>query len=293
MKILVTGAAGFIGHHLANRLVELGHEVTALDNFYYSQKNLLDRRVKLVKGDIRNLELLKSLCQNQEIVFHLAALANIRESIANPDYCFSTNVLGTFNIMQALKGSRVKKIIFTSSREVYGDAESFPVKENSPLNPINLYGVTKVCGEHIINTLSREIGISRRILRLANVYGKEDSVPGRVIPSFMKAAGEEGEIIIQGGEQILDFVWIEDVLKILLESLNDKSERTINVGSGKGITIKELASEILYLFNNKTKIKTIAPPAQVVSKFIADIKAMRFIPLNLEDGLRKMIKNNL
>ncbi len=289
MKILVTGAGGFIGHHLANKLIELGHEVTAIDNFYYSQGNLLDRRVNLINGDIRNLELLISICRDQEIIFHLAALANIRESVANPDYCFSTNVLGTFNLLQAIKGSRVKKIIFTSSREVYGNAESFPVNEGHLLRPVNLYGVTKVCGEQIVDTLSKSFGVSRRIVRLANVYGKEDSVPGRVIPSFIRAAKEEGEITIYGGEQILDFVWIEDVIQVLLESLNDKSEKTINVGSGKGVSIKELASKIVHLFNNKTKINILDPPAQEVSKFIADITLMGFTPLDIDEGLRRII----
>lgn len=288
MKILITGGEGFIGHHLVGRLHE-NHQITVIDNNNTKPAEKKYSDVKYCFGDIREKETLNAVCYDQDIVFHLAALANIKKSKEDPDYCISTNIGGLLNLLEAVKENKIKKVIFTSSREVYGNQTIFPVKENSSLNPVNLYGNTKKIGEDLLKAYSEAYGFDFTILRLSNVYGKEDSVGGRVIPTFLKNAKSNSPIQINGGDQILDFVYVDNVVKMLEISIDNFSKKIYNVGTGKGTTIKELANLILKETQSKSKLEYLPSCTQEVDNYIASISNMPFKPKTLEEGIKNLL----
>lgn len=292
MKILVTGGLGFIGSHLVSRLLKENHEITILDNLNNAQDlkqfDFLDK-VKFVKGDVRDRELTAGLVKDQDIVFHLAALSNIRESIRLPEYCFSTNITGTFNILEACQAHNVRRMIFFSSREVYGNSKGKPFKEEDETNPINLYGLTKKVSEEICHHFKKK-GINTTIFRISNVYGEGDLVPGRVVPTFIKSCLQDKNLLINGGQQTIDFIYIDDVIDNLVLAIDDYSNSTINLGSGKETTIIELADKIISLSGSVSN-KIIQPKInQEVDRYCADISKMKNKPVvALEEGLKRVI----
>lgn len=240
-RILVTGGAGFIGSHLVNRLLSGGHDVIVVDNLCRgSLKNLPDDRDKLefVNGNIIDFYLMNGLVGVSDVVFHLASMSRVIPSIENPEKCFEDNVHGT-EVVARLCSKYKKKLVFSSSREVYGTAMYLPVDENHPLNPENPYGASKLCGEKIIVAYSKCYGLNYAIVRLANVYGEGDFQ--RIIPTFIERTTKNKSLIIYGGQQIIDFVHVSDIVNILLKASNYSENFTINAGSGKGITALDLS----------------------------------------------------
>jgi len=225
-----------------------------------------------------------------DTVYHLAAQSNVIGSSSDPDYSFSTNVIGTYNVLKYSKLKNVKRLIFASSREVYGNPRKTPVDENHITNPINIYGSTKLAGENLCKAFQNDIEIT--ILRIANAYGPGDK--GRVIPLFITNALRNKDLQLYGGQQVLDFIFIDDLTRILIKVANKKKYacKTINIGTGKGTTIEALAQMITNHTVSKSKI---------VVKKARDIEVMKFISksliisekfISLEGGLKRMIKWN-
>lgn len=240
-KVLVTGGAGFVGCHLVDRLLSEGQDVTVLDNL--SRGNLqnlpnVHDDLKFVRGDINDVDLISGLIEDSDVVFHLAALSRVMTSIKNPDKCFDDNVHGV-EVIARLCSKYHKKLVFSSSREVYGNALYTPVDEDHPLTPENPYGVSKLCGEKIIVTYSKCYSLKYSILRLANVYGYKDFQ--RVIPTFVEKTIKDQALVVFGGQQIIDFVHVNDVVDVLLKASNNNENITVNIGSGKGTTVLEIA----------------------------------------------------
>lgn len=281
MSILITGGAGFIGSHLVDFLIENTEEkITVLDNFSRGLRGNLktklhNPRLRIVEGEITNKDLLIRIINEGDIVFHLAAQASVLGSVKNESLTFSSNVIGTFRLLEAAKKIGVKSIVFTSSREVYGDADRIPVIENSQLKPKNPYGISKVIGEMYCKYYSNAHGIDIRVLRLANVYGKRDF--DRVIPLWINNVTEGKPIIIFGGDQIIDFIHVDTVVHCLwIAASKGKFDSPINIGSGVGIPIKFLANKIFELVSNKyCEINIVEKNNQEVSKFVADITKMK------------------
>jgi len=207
-RILITGGAGFIGSHLAERLVEEGYKVILLDNLLRSNiDNLSSIRdyLEFIKGDVRDYSLMEEIIKKADIVIHLAALSRVMPNIKNPELCFSINIQGT-EIVARLCAKYKKRIIFSSSREVYGTAKYLPVDEDYPLNPENPYGASKVAAESIIRAYSKSYGLNYAILRLTNVYGPRDF--DRVIPLFIEKSLKNENLEVFGKNKILDFIYI-------------------------------------------------------------------------------------
>jgi UDP-glucose 4-epimerase len=292
-NILITGGLGFIGRHLVTSLLDKGHNIIILDNLYHNQSPedfKWIHSVNFIKGDIRDLETVNNATKNIDIIFHLAALSNVRESIENPDYCYSTNVTGTYNILNSAVKNNVKKVIFSSSREVYGNQSILPVKEEAKLIPINIYGATKACAEHLCEIFKRNYGLNISIFRISNTYGPGDPGKSRVIPTFIRKIKNNEEIIVNGGDQIIDFIWIDDVIKFLVDSLDKYSNEKINIGSGKGTSLNDLLDLLIKLMNKNPKIKYNHKILQEVDSYIADISKSGINPLELEQGLKKLLK---
>jgi UDP-glucose 4-epimerase len=281
MHVLVTGGAGFIGSHLVRRLAsDRNISVTVLDNLHRGRlEDLADclEDIWFLEADIRDSRALREAMSGVDIVYHLAAQSSVMNSASDASYTLSTNVAGTSNVLQAAKFNKVKRVVFASSREVYGDPAHLPVHETAPLKPKNSYGASKATGETYCDIFG--VGLEAVILRLANVYGPGDR--DRVIPIFIESALEGRPLQLYGGDQILDFVWIGTVVEALMTAgFGDLIEGPLNIGSGKGTTISELAQRILDLTGSRSQVN-IAPSRQVeVSRFVADVsRAKRLIGL--------------
>lgn len=294
-SILVTGGAGFIGSHLVERLVEKGYNVIVVDNLLRGKienlSNVIDG-IEFVRSSITNYNRMKEIIKKSDIVFHLAAVSRVLPCIDHPELCFKCNIKGT-EIIARLCSKYRKKLIFASSREVYGTAEYLPVDENHPLSPENPYGASKVCGEKIIEAYAKCYGLTYVILRIANVYGSRDF--DRVIPIFIERALKKEDLIVYGGNQILDFIYIDDVTDALIKSIDLNDNNTLNIGSGTGITILNLARLICKFTNKDIQITIKSERKGEAGKFVADIKKAKEIlkwspKVSLEDGIMTMIR---
>jgi UDP-glucose 4-epimerase len=280
MQILVTGGAGFIGGNLVNRLVSMGAgNVLVLDNLHRGfSRDSLPATVEFRKVDIRDPDALADALRGREIVFHLAAQSNVMGAVADANYSFNTNVVGTYNVLQSAAAAGVKRLVFPSSREVYGDPRDIPVPESAPLRAKNAYGASKIAGE-VYCRLAAQQGLETVVLRLANVYGPGDR--DRVIPLFAAAAGAGLPITVFGRQKILDFVWIEVVVEALIRvAFGSYIRGPVNVGSGKGTTIFDLAHRVVDLSGIVSKIKVVEEREQEVGRFVADItRAKRLLKI--------------
>lgn len=280
MRILVTGGAGFIGGNLVSRLASVGAgDILVLDNLHrgYSRASL-PAAVEFRKTDIRDPEALADVLKGCEIVFHLAAQSNVMGAVADASYSFSTNVVGTYNVLGAAAAAGVKRLVFPSSREVYGDPCGIPVPETAALRAKNAYGASKIAGE-VYCRLAAQQGLETVVLRLANVYGPGDR--DRVIPLFAAAASAGLPITVFGGQKILDFVWIDVVVDALIRAAFGRYIRgPVNVGSGKGTAIVDLAQRMVALRRSVSKINVVEEREQEVGRFVADItRAKRLLKI--------------
>ncbi|MCC6004031.1 MAG: SDR family NAD(P)-dependent oxidoreductase [Thermofilum sp.] len=295
-RILVSGGAGFIGSHLTERLVEKGYDVIVLDNLSRGKVDNISRvmqTIDFIKGDIRDYELIDRLIKNVDAVIHLAALSRVQPSIENPELCFDINVKGT-EIIARICSKYNKKLIFASSREVYGIPKYLPVDEEHPLNPENPYGASKVAAESIIKVYSKCYGLEYIILRLANVYGPGDF--DRVIPIFIDKALKNEDLIIYGKDKILDFIYISDVVSAFIKAL-EMNERNLilNIGSGIGTKLIDLAKLIKNIISSNSRIIIKETRNGEVEEFIADISKIRSIlkwqpEIDLSNGIRYTIQ---
>lgn len=287
MKIGVTGGAGYIGSFLIKKLVEKGHEVVCIDNeivgdYKVFEKNGIDKKTSLVKGDIRDKETLIKTFENCDAVAHLAALSNLEICNEQPQEAISVNVFGTHQVMEAVKELGIKKAIFCSSASVYGEPIKIPVAEDSPLNALNLYGITKIAGEKIMNSYWLNDGIDTINLRFGNLYGVGLYTPWyAVIPKFIKQALDGEKMTIYGdGEASRDYVHIEDITSAIIKSITTKNigGETFNVG-GETITVNQVAKIILEETEQATGItsKTInlAPRLGETREFSYDLSKIR------------------
>jgi UDP-glucose 4-epimerase len=300
MRILITGGAGFIGSHLVDRLLAAEtqpsapmDEIIVFDNLRRGRRahlepHLAAGRVRLVEGDIRDETALGAALQGVEIVFHLAAQANVIGSEADRDYAFTTNVVGTYTLLKMAESAGVRRVIFTSSREVYGDPETLPVREDAPLAPKNAYGASKVAGEMYFRIAQAREVLETVIFRLANVYGPRDSE--RVIPLWIERARQGEDLLLYGGDQLIDFVWVGDVVEALALTAQAECQRvvgqTINIGTGAATPIVELARRILALSGSQSALRQLPARSVEVRRYAADARQLEsLLGLKPEPGL--------
>jgi UDP-glucose 4-epimerase len=278
MRILITGGLGFIGSHLAQALARDGrHEIVVLDNLYRGCPENLQSRirdVRFIEGDIRDQTSVRQAMRGVSIVFHLAAQANVLGAVADPDYSFQTNVWGTLVVLRAARAEGVRRVVFSSSREIYGDAAALPVAENAPILPKNQYGASKAAAEHYCRAFATTEGLEVNILRLSNVYGPTDR--DRVIPIFLDRAIKGRPLIIHGGQQLLDFVSVDTVVHALIRcAFGDVLPGPVNVASGVGTRLQDLARRIISLTGSSSLIEVAAARSPETVRFVADVSLAR------------------
>ncbi|MBR2214166.1 MAG: NAD-dependent epimerase/dehydratase family protein [Selenomonadaceae bacterium] len=249
MKVLITGGAGFIGSHLAYLLKNEGHEPVALDNLSTGLRENLPEGVRLVEMDVTSPELLPLFrSEDFEAVVHLAGQTMVNVSIDKPVFDAQENVLGSVNVLEAVRKTGVKRIVFSSTAAAYGNVreEELPVLESRPLTPMSFYGLSKVTVERYL-ALYREIyGLDYVVLRFANVYGERqgDGGEGGVISIFTKAIAENRDITIFGdGEQTRDFIYAGDIARGILAALTTANVNTAyNLSTQTETSLRQLVS---------------------------------------------------
>jgi UDP-glucose 4-epimerase len=234
MRAVVTGGAGFIGSNLVDALVDRGDTVLVVDNFATGKRVNLNGRAALLEHDIREPFELEA-----DVIFHLAAQADVQTSMQRPEYDAAVNVVGTVNVLDAAPGAQV---IFASSGGAgYGECPE-PASEESPFLPLSPYGIAKKCGEEYLAGWNRIHGTSHVSLRFANVYGprQDAGLEGGVVAIFLERLARGDETVIYGdGGQSRDFVYVEDVVAALLATVG-RTGGPFNVGTGTDVTIAEL-----------------------------------------------------
>ncbi len=259
MKIFVTGGAGFIGRHLADRLLNSG-DVTIYDNLTNSSQSsishLLKKGASLVKGDITDYALLSKSLAGFDTIVHLAAETDVKESIKFPEKTNYVNVTGSVNLLRACVAKKVKNIVNASSAAVYGNSEELPLTENSQTTPISPYGASKLAVERYMQAFSHSFALNCISLRIFNVYGRgqSDSYAG-VITKFKEKITKNKPLEIFGdGSNTRDFVSVDDVVQSIqkaIEKIEGKKGDYYNIASGNYITINDLA-KLMISISGKT-----------------------------------------
>ncbi len=256
-RFLVIGGAGLIGSHIVDQLIETeAAEIVVYDNFFRGrydnlQEALKDPRVSVYPhgGDILHSDILERAMQGVDGVFHLSALW-LLQCHEYPRAAFDVNIRGTFNVIEAAIKQQVKRVVYSSSASVYGDAVEIPMTEDHPYHNDTFYGATKIAGEHMFRSLGHRYGLNWVGLRYMNVYGPRQDYKGAYIAVMMKILDRIDQglppIIYGDGSQQYDFIYVSDVARAnLLAMQAEVSGKNYNVGRGIGTSIKELAKLLL------------------------------------------------
>jgi UDP-glucose 4-epimerase len=305
MKILVTGAAGFLGSHIAEKYVQGGHIVYALDNLMNGNLNnirtlLHKKNFKFIHDDIRRDEMYHKLPSDLDAIIHLAAQIHVDRSIVNPEETFKINVDGTLKLLEFSRMNDVKKILHASTSEVYGTAEYAPMDECHPLSAKHPYGVSKIAADRLCYTYNETYDLGVDIVRCFNLFGsrQKDTGYGGVIAIFINRLLQNKPPIIYGdGEQTRDYMFVEDAVnaydKVLMAKGNP-GKNGINFGSGKEISINEIARLIIKNSHKELKPIHVEPRPVEVQRLFADITKAKnllgFVPaVDFEKGLASLM----
>lgn len=307
MKILVTGGAGFIASHITDAFVNEGHQVVVLDDLSSGFEKNINPKVKFVKGNICDKELVEKLFseENFDLVNHHAAQMDVRRSVKDPAFDANTNIIGTINLLQNSIKYKVKKFMFASTGgAVYGEQSYFPADENHPTQPRSPYGISKLAVEKYLYFYNAEYGLNYTILRYANIYGPRQNPFGEagVVAIFStKLLKGEQPIINGSGEQTRDYVFVGDVVKANLLTLNDSSNDIYNVGTGIETNVNQLFHNLNSIIKagKEEKHGPVAPGEQMRSVITSEklFKKFGWKPsTSLDEGLRLTVnffRNNL
>jgi nucleoside-diphosphate-sugar epimerase len=300
LRILITGGNGFIGSSLVESLAKTGHEVCVLDKNLNGNTDGLD--CEKITGDIVDPRTFSRINTNPDAIFHAAAVSRVAVAQESPRVCFETNVMGTLNVMLWATGlPKPPHIILASSREVYGEARSFPVLETAEKKPLSVYGASKLAAENLVTHYSRTQGLDHTIIRFSNVYGSTRDIAERAIPSFVRNAIQGEPLLLFGGDQVLDFTHIEDVIGGLLNLLQEVEDENLavvnndfNFASGVGCSIMNLAELVKRVTNSHSEVRVSPGKGYDVRRFVGDWekskKCVKFCPgILLEDGLKRLV----
>ena len=263
MNYFITGGAGFIGSHFVDYLLKKGNKITVYDNLILGKvdnifEHIKNKKIKFIKGDINNLKKLSTSMIKSDVVIHLAANSDIVKSSKKPFLELKSGTIGTFNVLEAMRINKIRKIIFTSSSVVYGEARKMPTKENyGPLFPISFYGSSKLASEALISAYCHNYGIKSWIFRFANVIGSKVT-HGVVMDFYNKLKINNKKLLILGdGNQQKPYILVDDVVRGILFAFN-KAKKTVNyfnLGTTGSTKVKKITKEVLKCMNlEKVKI---------------------------------------
>jgi len=307
MRVAVTGGAGYIGSTLVVKLLERGDAVVSIDDqsigdYSFLKQHELGKKTECVVGDIRDLELLVEAWKGCDAVAHLAALPGLVRCNEHPEEAVSVNVYGTYQVMEAARRLDIGRVVFCSSASTYGVPVEMPVTEGHPQRPLNLYGVTKVAGEQIVNTYWDNYGIETVNLRFGNIYGVGVYTRwGTVIPKFVNQGMSGDSLTVYGdGEYSRDFVHVQDISEAMMLSLTKEGigGETFNVG-GETLTVNQIADivkeEIAAETGGMAEAVNTAPRPGETKKFSYDLTKIRGVlgfenRWTVREGVKQLIK---
>ncbi|PWJ88097.1 GDP-mannose 4,6-dehydratase [Oceanotoga teriensis] len=313
MKVLVTGSEGFIGSHLTEQLVEKGYDVKGFvrynsdNNWGWLENSKYKKDIEVYTGDLRDFDSVYDAVKDVEAVFHLGALIAIPYSYLSPMAYIKTNVEGTYNVLEAARKIGIKRVVQTSTSEIYGTAQYVPIDEKHPYNPQSPYAASKASADHLALSYYRSFGTPVTIVRPFNTYGPRQSARA-IIPTIISQilAGKK-QIKLGNLNPTRDLNYVKDTAAGFLEvGLNEKTIGDVyNLGTGKEISIGNLAEKIIKLTGKKVEIITdsqrLRPEKSEVERLLSNSDKSRnltgWVPrYTLEEGLLETIewiKNNL
>lgn len=283
MRFLVTGGAGFLGTALANYLVHNGHEVRVLDDLSNSDGRQLSPAIAFTKGDVDNVPLLWSLLRDVDCVYHLAAKVSVAQSLLHPRDYAQTNVVGTVSLMEAMRDTGVRRVVFASSGAVYGRQPEQPVHENDQPKPDSPYAVSKWSAEQYIHTIGDLWGIETVALRIFNAYGPHQSLPvshAPVVPRFLQQVCTGGSVVLFGdGSQSRDYVYVGDVVSALVAAAtaNNVNRLVINIGSGVETSVASLVAAMEQVTGREVNRIFNREKSGGVQRLVADISRAQMV----------------
>ena len=302
MKILITGGGGFQGSHLSQSLLEKGHEISVLNTHSETAlRNITNiaNKINLIWGDINDAELVKKSAAGQNVIFHLAGNINVDESLRDPLSYFNNNILGTYNILEAVKANN-SRLIFISTCEVYGDGhdreEKF-ITESTELRPKSPYAASKTAADRMCYAYFSSYNVDVTIVRPFNIYGERQKSGqfGALIPILVSRALKGENLVVFGdGTATRDYTHVSDIVRGYEMVLNNKSltGKVVNFGSGESARIKDIAEYIA----KKTNVKVVYGPPRPgeVTRLPADIsfaKSLGYAPrVNIWEGIDRYIE---
>jgi len=298
MKVLLIGGLGFIGKRFIRKFSDM-HELIV-----YSTEEDIEKASKVM--DLTKLTIEKGFVEDEklaeiiekykpDVVVHLAALTGLVKCQKNPVKAFQVNVYGTYNVVNNCIRSSTKKLIFISSREVYGETISGSTREDAPLLPNNVYGITKMIGENIVKFGSKKNNLDFTILRLTNVYGPQGDQYGAQI--IIQNALKDKKIKIFGGSQKLNYVYVNDVVEVINLVLNNPkaSKQVFNVGSRDTITINDFGKKVIEIIGKDIKVENLPMRETETSNFEPNLEKLEkdlgfSIKTSLKEGIQNTIK---
>jgi UDP-glucose 4-epimerase len=303
MRFLITGAAGFLGSALANRLVGGGHVVRGLDDLSTGSPDALSPDVFLTRGDVNDRPKLWTLLQDVDCVYHLAARVSVPESILYPREYNQVNVGGTVTMMEAMRDVGVRRVVLISSGAVYGEQKKQPLAESAVPNPRSPYAVSKLSAEYYVRTIGLLWGIETVVLRVFNAYGPGQHIPpvhAPVIPYFLRQSLNNGTLVVHGdGNQTRDYVYVDDVAAAMLaaSSATGVDQQIINVGSGVDTSTRDLVRMVTDVTSGEPEVIFNPRNEGGVRRMCADLglaqKLLNYQPaIGLEAGLRLTLEKD-
>lgn len=298
MKIVITGAAGFIGSHVADIFIKAGHKIVAIDNLVRGCRDNLPEEVIFFTLDIRDQDIFPLLKREQpEVVLHLAAQADAALSLTDFYSDADVNIMGTLNVLEACRIAGVRRVVYASSAAVYGEPLYLPVNEEYPVFPKIPYGVSKHVPELYLKLYGELYGLEYAVLRLANVYGPGQGVDGEggVVNVFLdKLIKGDNPVIFGDGEQTRDFIYVKDVAEAFLLAAGSVHNGLYNIGSGTAVSISSLLEQLKKIFNYNKKTHFASPrPGEIRHSCLANGKArdvLGWMPkYTLEKGLLEIV----
>lgn len=305
MKVLVTGGAGFIGSHVAEQLVSTGNSVRIIDNFSMGKVENIEHfltKIELIQEDFRDKDVLGEALKDIEVIFHLAAMVSVPESINNPSLCHETNVMGPFNLLKTAHEMGVRRVVLSSSSAVYGESNVLSKTEGLPFDLRSPYAASKAQMELEAKMFTNVYGLETVCLRYFNVYGPRqnpNSQYAAVIPNFINNVVKKQSPIIYGdGKQTRDFIHVSDVVRanLLAADVNEAVGKVFNVGTGRSVSLNELIHIISQIVGEEIKPIYTEPRPGDIQHSNADIEQAKrvlcFKPtVGLHEGLSSIFED--
>jgi UDP-glucose 4-epimerase len=300
VRIFVTGGAGFIGNHTTRVLLGRGHQVTVYDNLSSGRRDLVPAGAAFVKGDLREEKKLASAIAGHDAVVHLAAFIAVGVSVQKPVEFAENNIVNTIRLLEAMKDANVRRIVFSSSATVYGVPRRLPLREDDPVGvQSNPYGATKVSAEAFVAVYNQLYGFDATLLRYFNPYGPNElcDPETHLIPNVITAGLSRKPIpIYWNGEQVRDFIYVEDLARAHAEVLTLQGLNYFNVGSEHGIKVKEVVQAVTDILGYTVPIQDLGErPGDVMANYASSQRLREATAwrqtVGLEEGLRRTVEH--